>query len=147
MRTLLRLLATFVTAVASYYLVFWLGGALIFSLFPRGLSYWINLATSILVAIMAARYIWVQTGSLQAGFFRFVAVGSLLTGAIAFSAGFFGPILFTPQANQGPLLGIFITGPLGFVLGGVGGALYWLIRRGRAEAEPDGPPDNRWRGP
>ena len=40
-----------------------------------------------------------------------------------------GPIVFTPQANQGPLLGIFITGPLGFLLGGIGGFVYWMRRR------------------
>ena len=147
MRTLLRLLAAFVAAVATYYLVFWLGGALIFSLLPRELSYWITLASAVLVALLAARYIWMQTGSSRSGFFRFVALGSLLTGTIAFSAGFFGPILFTPHANQGPLLGIFITGPLGLILGGVGGAVYWLIRRDRTGAQTDGPPNNRWRGP
>jgi hypothetical protein len=146
MRTLLRLLAAFVATVATYYLVFWLGGALIFSLLPRQLSYWITLATSMLVAILVGRYVWMQTGSLRTGFFRFVALGSLLTGAITFSAGFFGPILFTPHANQGPLLGIFITGPLGFILGGVGGAVHWLIRRDHKVAQTDGPPNNR-RGP
>jgi hypothetical protein len=26
-------------------------------------------------------------------------------------------MVFKPEANQGPLLGIFITGPLGFVVG------------------------------
>jgi hypothetical protein len=100
-----------------------------------------------LLAILVARYIWMQTGSPRAGLLRFVALGSVVTGAIGFSAGFFGPILFAPQANQGPLLGIFITGPLGFILGGVGGAVYWLIRRDRTGAQPDGPPNNRWRGP
>jgi hypothetical protein len=44
-------------------------------------------------------------------------------GAIGFAAGFFGPLLLTPEANQGPLLGIFITGPAGFFLGGLTGAL------------------------
>jgi energy-converting hydrogenase Eha subunit B len=43
-------------------------------------------------------------------------------GAIGFAAGFYGPIVLTPEANQGPLLGIFITGPLGFFLGGLVGA-------------------------
>jgi hypothetical protein len=28
--------------------------------------------------------------------------------------GFVGPIVVAPEANQGPLLGIFLTGPLGF---------------------------------
>jgi len=36
---------------------------------------------------------------------------------IAFAIGFFGPIIWAPDANQGPLLGIFITGPLGFAVG------------------------------
>lgn len=31
-----------------------------------------------------------------------------------------------PDANQGPLLGLFITGPGGFVLGAIGGAIYWV---------------------
>jgi hypothetical protein len=41
----------------------------------------------------------------------------LLLGAAGFAAGFFGPIVFVPDANQGPLVGIFITGPGGVVLG------------------------------
>ena len=147
LQTLPRLLVTFLAAVATYYFVFWLGGALIFSLLPRALSDWITPLTSLLLAILVARYIWMQTSSPRAGLLRFVALGSLVTGAIGFSVGFFGPILFAPQANQGPLLGIFITGPLGFILGGVGGAVCWLIRRDRMVAQTDGPPDNRWKGP
>jgi hypothetical protein len=50
---------------------------------------------------------------------RSVLLGAVVLGAIDFSAGFFGPIIFMPVANQGPLLGLFITGPLGFVLGGM----------------------------
>ena len=51
-------------------------------------------------------------------------LGSVVLGGIGFAGGFFGPILFTPEANQGPLLGIFITGPIGFVLGGILGAIF-----------------------
>jgi hypothetical protein len=36
-------------------------------------------------------------------------VGGVIVGALGFIAGFFGPILFTPESNR-PLLGIFITG-------------------------------------
>jgi hypothetical protein len=60
---------------------------------------------------------------------RFVGKGSLVTGAIGFCGGFFGPLIFAPEANQGPLLGIFITGPLGFLLGALGGAVHWARRR------------------
>jgi hypothetical protein len=41
----------------------------------------------------------------------------LIVGAVGFAAGFLGPITFNPEANQGPLLGIFITGPAGGALG------------------------------
>jgi hypothetical protein len=39
--------------------------------------------------------------------------------------GFFGPLLIMPKANLGPLLGILITGPGGFVLRALGGAVAW----------------------
>ena len=56
------------------------------------------------------------------------AVGpALLLGGIGFAAGFFGPLLFAPDANQGPLLGIFITGPGGFLVG----LIYGIAREWR----------------
>ena len=60
---------------------------------------------------------------------RFAVTGGLVLGGIGFAAGFILPILLTPSANQGPLLGIFVTGPLGFVLGTVAGWLYgrWAV--------------------
>lgn len=54
--------------------------------------------------------------------------GGCTLGAIGFVAGFVGPIILAPDANQGPLLGIFITGPAGFVLGLIGGAIAALRR-------------------
>jgi hypothetical protein len=44
-------------------------------------------------------------------------------GAIGLVVGFLGPLVMTPSANLGPLLGILMTGPGGFVLGAVGSAL------------------------
>jgi uncharacterized protein YqgC (DUF456 family) len=32
-------------------------------------------------------------------------------------------MIFTPEANQGPMLGIFITGPLGLLVGAIVGAI------------------------
>lgn len=45
--------------------------------------------------------------------------GALAGGSVGFLLGFFGPILVSPSSHQGPLLGIFFTGPAGFVLGGI----------------------------
>jgi hypothetical protein len=44
-------------------------------------------------------------------------------GSVSFSAGFFGPAYFAPSANLAPLLGVFVTGPLGLLAGAVIGAL------------------------
>ena len=60
-------------------------------------------------------------------------VGGMVLGATGFACGFFGPIALSPEANQGPLLGIFITGPLGLIAGLVFGALASAFR---GEREP-----------
>ena len=60
--------------------------------------------------------------------------GALIFGSIAFLAGFFGPLILTPSANQGPLLGIFFTGPLGFIVGAVVGMAIGLVRESRRAA-------------
>jgi hypothetical protein len=57
---------------------------------------------------------------------------AIILGGIAFAVGFFGPILWAPEANQGPLLGIFITGPLGFVFG-LGWGVFRETRRNSRE--------------
>ena len=54
--------------------------------------------------------------------------GGWIVGAIGFVAGFVGPLVLTPQSNLGPLLGILVTGPLGFIVGAIGGWLYGFKR-------------------
>lgn len=56
------------------------------------------------------------------------AVGRIIlwtfaVGGVSFALGFFGPMILAPGANQGPLLGILITGPLGALAGLVIGLL------------------------
>lgn len=92
------------------------------------LSPWISFVGSYAVAAVVGRYVWMHTASLRPGIINHIILGAVTIGGIGFAAGFFGPILLTPGANQGPLLGIFITGPLGFLLGAIGGAIYWFTR-------------------
>ncbi len=47
------------------------------------------------------------------------AGGGFLMGFTGFVIGFFGPIRFQPWANQGPMLGLFVTGPGGVLLGAI----------------------------
>lgn len=51
----------------------------------------------------------------------------IIVGGFGFVVGFFGPMIFAPGANQGPLLGIFITGPLGILFGAGGWFLSFLL--------------------
>lgn len=50
-------------------------------------------------------------------------------GVVGFISDFFGPLIFMFGANQGPLLGIFITGLGGIALGAIGGTILWEINR------------------
>jgi hypothetical protein len=50
-------------------------------------------------------------------------IGAALVGGVGFVAGFFGPIALNPEANQGPLVGLLITGPGGALLGALLGGL------------------------
>lgn len=58
---------------------------------------------------------------------RSPAIWALVMGLVGGCAGFFGPIFLNPQANQGPMLGIFITGPGGALLGLVVGFLFRIL--------------------
>ena len=123
MKLFVRLLAMLVVVPATYYFIYWVP----FSLFPFSETRWIPGIISLLCAVGVGWYVWNKLGSAPEGLISSALVGAAVLGAIGFCAGFFGPIIFAPEANQGPLLGIFITGPLGFLLGAVGGVVYWLV--------------------
>lgn len=131
---LIRAIVTFISGVSTLYFVFWVGGALIL---PLHWPLWTSVAGAVLAAVVAARYVWMHTASRQTGLVSSIVLGALTIGGIGFVAGFFGPIVFTPDANQGPLLGIFITGPLGFLFGAATGTIYWFIRGHRKTQESD----------
>ena len=84
----------------------------------------------LLLVALAAALRYGAFGAQWRSRFRRAMAPALLVGGIGFAAGFFGPMIFAPGANQGPLLGIFITGPLGFLAG-----LAWGIFR--VATEPD----------
>jgi hypothetical protein len=50
-------------------------------------------------------------------------------GTISFAIGFVGPILFHPESPQGPLLGIFVSGPFGVIAGALLGMLIGTVRQ------------------
>ena len=129
MNTVTRILMTLISGVATLYCVFWFASPSNFLLhFP----FWISSLGSFLTAAGVAWYVWKHTACFQASLAHSVLLGAFVAGAIGFSAGFFGPLLFMPSgmANAGPLWAL-ITGPAGFILGAVGGAVHWYAREGR----------------
>ena len=68
-------------------------------------------------------------------------------GGVAFLLGFIGPMILAPGANQGPLLGIFVTGPLGLMVGFVVAILREIANDWQAPLRRDvaGRPRTAWR--
>jgi hypothetical protein len=60
-----------------------------------------------------------------------IVLWTVVLGIVGFLSGFVGPILLAPDANQGPLLGLFLTGPGGLIVGAMLGSLASLLRLSR----------------
>jgi hypothetical protein len=131
MSVVIRVLLSIVVLPAAYYTTLWFPMALI----PLGGHWWIGKLAASACAIGVGRYVWTRSGSRPENLGTYVALGGLVTGSICFSLGFFGPLVFAPNAEQGPLLGLLVTGPLGFLLGCTGGFVYWRTR-GRPPQQP-----------
>jgi hypothetical protein len=86
---------------------------------------WLRSVIRILILAGLAWFVWTKLSSTHEKYLQKITIVGLVSGLLCFAVGFFGPIIFTPEANQGPLLGIFITGTLGFILGTIGGLIYW----------------------
>jgi hypothetical protein len=106
-------------------LTFWLVSSLFFPLLafgtPRPFRITIGLACAALVTVP----VWRASADPAPGLGTSMLKGAGLLGGIGFIGGYAGPMVLAPDANQGPLLGIFITGPAGFLIGAIAGAIWW----------------------
>jgi hypothetical protein len=64
---------------------------------------------------------------------------ALVLGGVGFAAGFFGPMVLSPESNLGPLIGILFSGPGGAAIGAIMGTILSVLsvsetRRRRALA-------------
>lgn len=126
MNIAVRFFLLIVVIISLYYLLYWMPLTLIFE---EELDI-IAKIISLICSLAAGWFVWSGTSTVNTtnGLGKTIVIGAIVTGAIGFSAGFFGPIIFMPSANQGPLIGILFTGPLGFLLGGIGGLIYWVMK-------------------
>jgi hypothetical protein len=133
-KNLCRILLTFLTFIATFYFVF----RIPFSFIPEHLKIpFLPVVISLLAAGAAGWYIWRKTALLSNTLSTYIIRGGIVLGSIGFVAGFIGPIIFSPESNQGPLLGIFITGPVGFVSGLIAGGIFGFFRtRFKSDKQP-----------
>ncbi len=54
--------------------------------------------------------------------------GAVILGLPSFLIGFLSPVFLSPPASQAPLIGIFVTGPAGAVIGFIIGVIYVQLR-------------------
>ncbi|MCI0331120.1 MAG: hypothetical protein L0196_09305 [candidate division Zixibacteria bacterium] len=134
MNLIFRALIFLFIVPAVYFFVYWVP----FSLIQFSPDSWIPSIVSLICALGVGGYVWKKSGPAAGGLLQYVIFGAFVTGGVGFCAGFFGPLIFTPEANQGPLLGLLITGPLGFLVGGVGGFVYWTVKRKKSGAGQKG---------
>lgn len=83
---------------------------------------------AIISGVLIGLFIWFITKDVSRNFAGKIFITAFAIGAIGFIIGFIGPLIVTPEANLGPLLGFFATGPLSFVFGLIIGGLYWKIK-------------------
>lgn len=138
MQKIKQVLFTFLTFVAAFYFSFWISAGLLYIPFSTDTddpSIGFLVITGIVsfgLAIYLAYKVWKKNGKnkhLKPTSSTYILSGALGLGVFGFLAGFIGPLIFMPEANQGPLLGILITGPGGVALGALGGLVAWEIKR------------------
>jgi hypothetical protein len=91
-----------------------------------------SIAALIAGAIIGAALVYGSGGRKGSDFSRIFVWGAVI-GGICFIAGFVGPLYIGPESPQGPLFGIFMSGPAGALLGcavGVVGSIRIVRARG-----------------
>jgi drug/metabolite transporter (DMT)-like permease len=127
MKTTFRIILIFSGAIASFYIV-----ALLVYLLIHDMNHSVPVSVliSLIITLLILIFLWKKTenGLVPKNLGPWMLIGGCAIGFIAFIFGFFGPMIFSPTSNQGPLLGILVTGPFGFLIGVIAGMLFWRFK-------------------
>jgi len=126
-----RAIVSVLAFAAVYFISYWL---FFVQILPDSMG-WAQTGGALLLAMAIGWLIWFQMGKASRGVMGTALVWAAVAGAIGFAGGFFGPMIFAQDANQGPMLGFFITGPLGFLGGGICGFIYALRNKREGGAD------------
>jgi hypothetical protein len=127
MKIALQFILFFLTLIGTYLFVYFLPLAWIYS--SPDSSRVLRVILSVFVALIAGLFVVQKIESFSDELATSIVMGGIIVGSGSFLIGFIGPMLFIPSANLGPLLGIFITGPIGFLVGLVAGGIYWKVKK------------------
>lgn len=111
------------SAVLAFFGTFFIVWMLALVVLSGGLA-WAGSLIALAASVYVARNVWNGTAEGSTSVSVMAGLGAVTIGGLGFVLGFFGPMIFAPGANQGPMLGLFITGPAGVVIGAVAGAVY-----------------------
>lgn len=110
-----RIIATLFTLITTaFFVLLWIN-MFLESIFENNE----RITISLVIALTTSYLIW--KGYSSKVFIQYILKIGLIVGSIGFGLGFLIPIAM----GGPPFLGIFITGPLGFLIGVIGGAIYW----------------------
>ncbi|MDH7445857.1 hypothetical protein [Aquimarina sp. 2201CG14-23] len=97
----------------------------------------VSQSISILLAILSMMLVYKKTIHISNDLATHIVVGGFIVGPIVFFLDYFVPVIITPTSHQGPLIGVFIAGPIGFVVGLISGLIYWKTRGKRQLVKVD----------
>lgn len=123
MLLLARCVLALIGFIAGWFISYWV----YFAGYDLAGSPFLGRGMPFLIGVAVAIFILAATEHLRHGLLSSTVLGAVGLGSIGFVAGFFGPMILDPGGNQWPLLGLLMTGPGGFLLGGPLGALWWWV--------------------
>lgn len=120
MNTVTRVLLTFTSFFGAYVLCW-----ILVLLIPLGVWSIVGSFVSLAIAIWIGIRVWRNSAKgLPVTPWGYAGYGAAVVGSVTFLLGFFGPAIFAPDGNHMAVLGTFFAGPVGALLGAIGGFIY-----------------------
>ncbi|MGH6800253.1 MAG: hypothetical protein ACRECZ_02350, partial [Methylocella sp.] len=98
MSVLVKCVVATLVFLAVYLFSFWV---VFVQIVPDGMV-WLANSTSLLSAAATTFWVWRKVGDAGSDILTTALYWAVIAGALGFCGGFFGPMIFTPDAYQGP---------------------------------------------
>lgn len=126
---MIRILKLVISFLMFFIVLFFIGTVLTIA---TELPDWASICFALFGALLVGWYTWKVVSGEKMNTGVSMLYGALMLGGLSFIIGFLGPMLLSKDTGLGPLAGVFITGPLGVLLGAIGG--YFFAAKQNANA-------------